>query len=151
MGPGKIGETILTDQEAGCFYHPNKKAVVACSNCGRFLCSLCDIDFGGQHVCSLCLAAGQKNRNFKNLENRRVLYDDLALALAIVPMIGVYFTLLTAPITLYVAIRGWSAPSSIIPRTKFRFVLAIVIALSQIAGWVVLFGILFFKFGRRSF
>ena len=150
-GAGKIGETILTDQEAGCFYHPTKKAVVACSNCGRFLCSLCDIDFGGQHICSLCIAAGQKNRNFKNLDNRRVLYDDLALALAIIPLITVYFTLITAPIALYVAIRGWKAPLSIIPRTKFRFILAIVIALFEIAGWVVLIGIVFFRFGRGSF
>jgi hypothetical protein len=151
VGPGKSGETLLTDGEASCYYHSHKKAVVACSNCGRFLCALCDIDLNGQHLCSICLEAGSKQRNIKNLENRRVLYDDLALSLAIVPMVTVYFTLLTAPIVLFLSIKYWKAPASIIPRSKFRFVLAVFIALLQMAGWIALIGILFGSFRKARF
>ena len=40
---------------------------------------------------------------------------------------------------LFVAIRYWKAPPSILRRTKIRFVAAIIIALLQIAGWAALF------------
>ena len=50
-----------------------------------------------------------------------------------------YFTLVTAPAALFVAIRYWNAPRSIVHRTKIRLVAAIVLALMQIAGWASLF------------
>src|SRR5678815_2855123 len=39
--PGRAGETIIEESDASCFYHPQKKAVVPCEGCGRFLCALC--------------------------------------------------------------------------------------------------------------
>ena len=33
----RSGQTLQTDNEAGCFYNPRKKAVVPCSACGRFV------------------------------------------------------------------------------------------------------------------
>lgn len=77
----------------------------------------------------------------KSLENRRVLYDDMALSIAVLPIfipLLLYFSFLTAPIALVFAIRHWNTPSSIIARTKFRLVAAIVISAMEIAGWVVL-------------
>jgi len=53
------------------------------------------------------------------------------------PLLIFYFTIITAPAALFVAIRHWNSPSSIIPRTKIRFVVAIVIALVELAGWGV--------------
>jgi hypothetical protein len=38
---------------------------------------------------------------------------------------------------LYVAIRYWKAPRSIVHRTRVRFILAIIFASLQIGGWVV--------------
>ena len=35
---GSAGEALLADTEASCFYHPQKRASVVCSECGRFLC-----------------------------------------------------------------------------------------------------------------
>ncbi|HSE41763.1 MAG TPA: hypothetical protein VLH08_13450, partial [Acidobacteriota bacterium] len=80
ISSGKPAEQILIEGEAGCFYHPQKKAVVACEYCGRFLCGLCDIDLNGQHLCTSCIEAGKKKKSMTTLENRRVLYDDMALA-----------------------------------------------------------------------
>jgi hypothetical protein len=135
---GTSGESILTEDEAGCFYHPNKKAVISCSNCGRFLCALCDVEFNEQHLCTSCLEAGKKKRKIKNLENHRMLYDSLALGLAIIPMLlFVWPSILTAPIVVFLVVRYWKAPTSIIPRTKMRLIAALVIAVFQIIGWSI--------------
>jgi len=128
-------ENIILDAEAGCFFHPQKKAVVACSTCGRFLCPLCDIEFDGGHICASCLNAGKTKGKIKNLETQRVLYDGIALSLAILPLLIFYLTIVTAPISIYVAIRYWKAPTSILPRTKIRFILAIVFSGLQLVGW----------------
>ena len=33
------------DGEASCYFHAHKRAAVPCDGCGRFLCSLCDLNF----------------------------------------------------------------------------------------------------------
>ena len=128
-------EALRVDHEAGCFYHPQKKVVVPCSTCGRFLCALCDVELEGRHYCMTCLASGKKQRKIRNLENERVLYDNIALLLATVPLLFFYITILTAPVALFIAVRHWKSPSSIIPRTRIRSIAAIVLATLQIAGW----------------
>jgi hypothetical protein len=135
LQPGKTGEALIDDQ-AGCFYHPLKKAVIPCDQCGRFLCALCDVEFGGKHVCTVCLETGQKKGKIVDLERHRTLYDSTALRLALYPLIIFYFTLVTAPITLYIAIRHWRSPMSIVRRTKIRFILAIAIAILEILAWI---------------
>jgi len=137
--PGQSGETIMVEGESSCFYHPQKKAVLPCQGCGRFLCALCDCELNGQHFCPACLEAGKARGKIKNLENQRTLYDGIALSLAVYPMLIFYFTIVTAPVALFVAIRYWNAPRSIVHRTKIRYLAAIVLASMQIAGWVALF------------
>jgi hypothetical protein len=139
IGAGQTGEAIEVEGESSCFYHPQKRAVLACDGCGRFVCALCDCPLEGKHYCPSCLEAGKTKGKIKTLEDQRVLYDGIALSLAIVPMLIFYLTLITAPMTLFVAIRYWKAPASILRRSKFRFVVAIVISLMQIGGWAALF------------
>jgi hypothetical protein len=67
------------------------------------------------------------------LENRRTLYDNVALVVATLPFLMVWPTIITAPMAIFLSIRYWKAPSSIVRRTKVRFVLAIVFALLEIA------------------
>lgn len=133
--PGSSGETLLVDGEASCFYHPRKRAVIPCSICGRFLCALCDVELGGQHLCPVCLETGKRKCELKNLENRRTLYDSIALLLAVVPMLFIWPTIVTAPMALFLTFRYWNASTSIIPRTKVRFVIALTLAGFQIIGW----------------
>lgn len=133
------GEKPVMGGEAGCFFHPRKKAVVPCAGCGRFLCALCDVEIGGRHLCPLCLETGKKKRTMKNLENHRVLCDNVALSLSILPLILVWVTIITAPMSLYYAIHHWKSPTSILPRTKIRFIIAIILSLLQIGGWALLF------------
>ncbi len=129
------GEALRVEDEASCFYHPKKRAVIPCAVCGRFLCTLCDVDFDGKHLCPVCLETGQRKRKLKNLETRRTLYDSIALFLAIVPMLFLWPTIVTAPIALFVSVRYWRAPTSIIPRTKVRFIIAFTLAGFQTLGW----------------
>jgi len=141
-GSGQSGEMILVEGESSCFYHPQKKAVRPCDGCGRFLCALCDCELHGQHFCPACLEAGRTKGKIKSLDNQRTLYDNIALALAIYPMLIFYFTLITAPMALFVAIRYWKSPQSILHRTKIRYIAAANIALLQISGWTAFFIIL---------
>jgi len=136
IASGTGAETILVEGEASCFYHPQKRAVLPCHGCGRFLCGLCDCELHGEHYCPVCLEAGRKKGKIKRLENERTLYDSIALAVAIVPVLFIYLTVVTAPLAIYMSIRYWNAPRSIVHRTKIRFVAAIVFAGLQIIGWV---------------
>jgi len=68
-----------------------------------------------------------------------VLYDGIALALAGLPLLMFWLTLLTAPATLFVVWRYWGRVRPAVPRrSRLRFVLAALLALAQIAGWVTL-------------
>src|SRR5947209_1718730 len=136
--PAGSGEIVLVEGESTCFYHASKKAVLPCQGCGRFVCALCDCELNGEHFCPACLESGKTKGKIKSLENRRTLYDTIALSLAILPIGLIVFwflTIITAPMALFMAIRYWNAPRSIVHRTKIRYVLAMIFATLQIAGW----------------
>jgi hypothetical protein len=135
-GTASTGALVLEAGEASCFYHPLKRAVVPCDRCGRFLCSLCQVEFLGQNWCPRCIQAGSEKGQLAQLDPSRTLYDNLALMLAILPVLLVFTTIITAPITLYVVARYWRAPSSILPRTKIRFYIAALLATIQIGAWI---------------
>ena len=147
IAQGRHGEALLLETESSCFYHPQKKASVPCDGCGRFLCALCDCELHGKHFCPGCLETGRKKGKIKSLENARTLYDSVALSLSLLPLLIFYLTLFTAPAALYVAIRYWNAPRSIVHRTRIRYIFAIILALLQIGGWSL--G-LYFLFRRNS-
>lgn len=130
-----LADTSIFDQEAVCFFHPTKKAFVPCNHCGRFLCKLCDIPFDDGHICPVCLALGQKEHKIEKLERQRILYDSAALILALLPVMMVWPTILTAPATIFLVIRFWKAPNSIVGRTKIRFTIAFTVALIEIGAW----------------
>lgn len=135
---GRPGEALLLEGEASCFFHPQKKAVLPCDSCGRFLCALCDCEHQGQHLCPACLEAGRTKGKIKSLESKRIRYDNMALTLALLPCLIFYVTLITAPMTLYVAIRYRNAPLGLTQRSRVKLAIAAVIASLQIAGWAAL-------------
>ena len=138
LAEGESGKKIHFDDEAGCFYHPDKQATVPCDLCGRFLCALCDIDLNGRHCCPACLAIGKQKGKLQELQNRYTLYDNIALALALLPVVlflFIFFSAITAPIAILTAIKYWKTPLSIVSRTKIRYVAAIIVAGLQIVGW----------------
>jgi hypothetical protein len=135
---GALPELLAEETEASCFYHPESRAAVPCDECGRFLCRLCDLELDGRHLCPACFQAGISSRKLANLEQRRTMYDTVALALATFPVLLLWPALVGAPAALYVIVRRWRAPGSIVPRTRIRFYLAAVFALAEIAGIAVI-------------
>lgn len=103
------------------------------------MCALCDIELEGQHLCPTCLESGKSSEKITRLVDRRVCYDQVALLVAFLPMFMVWVTIVSAPIAIYLSIRYWNAPTSILPRTKIRFIVAIILASLQIFAWVMVF------------
>ena len=138
---GALPQTIVAEGEASCFYHPDKRAAAHCATCGRFLCALCDVELGGRHLCPGCLESGQSKGTLSELETKRTLYDGAALVLAVAPlaasvtMVLAPLTLLTAPTAIIVALYGWNKTHSLVPRSRVRAILAILLGFLQIAGW----------------
>ena len=149
FGAAQAAENVLLEGESTCFYHPAKQAVVPCVGCGRFLCSLCDCDLGGEHFCPACLEAGRTKRKIKNIERQRTRYDNIALSLVFIPILLFYVTFITAPIAIVLAVRHWNSPPSMVHRTKARYVVAITFASLQILGWCVLIFVLIGMFYAR--
>jgi len=129
----KPAETMFEEGFSSCFFHEQKRAVVACDACGRFLCSLCDVELNERHLCPTCLQSGQAKGKIATLETQRMLWDSAALSLALLPI------MVSAPLALFCAIYSFSRPSSLVPRTRLRAYCAIVLSVVQIAGWILLF------------
>jgi hypothetical protein len=139
IAPGQTAEAVMVEGESSCFFHPQKKAVVPCGSCGRFLCALCDCALNGEHYCPTCLETGKSKGKIQALKNRHTRYDRLALTLSIAPMLLFYFTLITAPIVLFLTFRYWKASVSPVSKSRVRFIIASVLALLQLGGWTVFF------------
>ncbi len=130
------GQAVLSDDECNCFQHENKRAVGACEQCGRFVCALCEIEFDGRKLCPQCIAVGRR-RAGEASENRRIAYGNVALALAVVPILTVWGTVIGAPAALFTVFYYWRRPGSIVGGGKWRFVLAGVLATVQVALWLL--------------
>lgn len=125
----------LVDGSAACFFHDEKPAQSACDGCGRFVCALCDIPVGHQHLCPECLQARNRGAGAQTLANRRVTWDRAALMIAVLPILMWIFTIVTAPLVLFLVVRFWRAPNSLVSNPYPRFIIAAVLAVAQLVGW----------------
>lgn len=82
-----VAESVMGDGEASCFFHAGKKAVHPCSGCGRFLCSLCDLEIGSEHLCASCVESGRKKGTMQQIESKRFLAAHLCQALGILSLL----------------------------------------------------------------
>lgn len=130
---GRTGETLIVDGQSSCFYHPEKAAVLPCETCGRFLCALCDIEIGDRHVCPGCLTSDESGAR-SGLDAQRTLPDTIALDLSIVPVLPIFWwiAVFTAPLVLFLCIQYWNTETSLVRRGRWRLILALLIAGSQL-------------------
>ena len=146
MLPVAGSEAKLLESEASCFHHPDKRAVVSCETCGRFLCDLCRVDFEEKNLCLSCFDVLRKTEGVWKLQRRCILWDNIALSLAVLPLLFWFITIVTAPVALYITFRHWREGStSIVLRTRVRYVLAFIIAGLQLLGWGFFFVSVFAK------
>lgn len=133
-----VAGNLVSAEEAACFYHQAKQASDLCNHCGRFLCSLCSIDWHGEHLCADCIQhAGTQGRRRSDIATR-TRYDIVTLALAILPMIIILATLVTAPVTLFLTVYFWKRPCGFVDKRRLSrtcFIIAAIFALLQMIGW----------------
>jgi len=129
--------------ESSCFFHPHKRAVVPCDECGRFLCALCRVEFGARNICPGCIDSGMKKGNLAAVETTRRRFDSIALAVAALPSLLIWPTLFTGPVAIYLSVQHWNDPPGILPRGRWRLVVAFVIGIAQVTAWIGLFVYLF--------
>ncbi len=131
-------EVVLTD-EAACYFHAERVAAFACSRCGRFLCPLCRIAWSGEDVCASCLEAASKGTQADKLASSRFHFDSLALTLSTAGVLTGFLSMLTAPLALGLAVFTFRKDCSIAPRSKIRFILAMLFSIATIVGWTAFF------------
>jgi hypothetical protein len=131
--------------EAACFDHPGKRAVAACRQCGRFVCQLCLVEFGEETWCPACVAARAGSAAQANLETSRTLYDSIALTVPLMSLVMWPVTVITGPGAIVYSIVKWRAPLSLVRRNRWRFVIAILIGLAEVAGWLLLIVYVLFR------
>ena len=132
---------LAREGEAVCFFHSRYRAVSPCDNCGRFLCETCLIAVGSKQLCAECVSHTRRQKDQTGLVNHAALFDNVALILVTLPVISVFFaflTIISAPVSLCLALFYWSRQWSLLPRSHLRFVIAIFLAILLIAGWVLL-------------
>jgi hypothetical protein len=147
--------------EAACFYNPERKATETCSHCGVFMSSAWAAKWGRDTVCLKCLEELRTRRKDARFEVRRTLWDNVALACAALPLalfvpstlfgplIGIPLAFafmssaITAPTALGLALIHWNKPRSLVPRGRWRLVVALVLSVLQCALWVMLIAALF--------
>lgn len=145
--PVQVGSapTALADHtEASCFYHPQKQALRVCDGCGRMICALCSIEMGTEHLCPGCISSGKKKGKLTTLEDSRIRYDSIALSLAVFGMLIYFMAIFLSPAAIYMAIKHWKSPGSLLGVSKTRFVIAIIIAVGTLTAWFAFIGVLIF-------
>ena len=117
--------TALSDQ-AACFFHPDKAFQTCCQRCGRFVCALCDLQLGAEHVCPVCFERGRANSGAEagkaEWRYRDVLYDSIAVTVGW-GWILFWPTIVAAiPAVIVLHVKYRKAPRSyLIPRSGWRF------------------------------
>jgi len=117
--------TALSDQ-ATCFFHPDKVFQACCQRCGRFVCALCDLQLGAEHVCPTCFERGRADSGVEagkaEWRYRDVLYDSIALTVGWGWILFWPVIIAAIPTVIVLHVKYRKAPRSyLITRSGWRF------------------------------
>lgn len=121
---------VLGGDESSCFYHTDKVAVQSCSYCGRFLCALCEVPVDGKHLCPMCLAKGKDALSTSSTLQNHALHDSIALIMGCAALLIFPFSPLTGPLTFFLIFKNYRKSLGLIPRMRWRFWVAGLLALA---------------------
>ena len=130
-----------TETEAGCFFHGNSRAENVCSSCGRFLCSICTVAFGSQKLCPDCIYRKRRQTTESEFRDQAVLFDNIALLVLVgqvICFVYIYLGLIFSALALAIIIIGWQQQRTLVPRSKYRFILGTGLGLLEAGGWIAL-------------
>ncbi len=139
------GETA-EDGDAACFFHAHKKAAVSCERCGRFVCGLCDMEIGAEHLCPNCLDTDLQGQKSDRFVQTRFCWAKMGLCFGILPvLLGVVFWpmfVVSGPAAVFAGVWGWRRPGSLVKGSrKWALAVGAVFGLVQMALWM---GAIFF-------
>ncbi len=130
--------------EAACFYSPTRRATKECGHCGVLISETWAAAWGSKTVCLKCLEHLRADTKNVQFQTKRILWDNIVLTLAIVPCTIIFWwsVFVTAPAALFLGIWHWNSPRSIVPNSRLRLILGLLLASLQIVGMgLVLFGV----------
>jgi hypothetical protein len=115
-----------TPEQATCFFHPEKAFQACCQRCGRFVCALCDLQLGAEHVCPTCFERGRADTGLNGgkaeWRTRDVLYDSIAVNIGWGWLLVWPIVVVALPAVVVLHIKYRKAPYSyLIPRSGWRF------------------------------
>jgi len=130
-GLNKVSE----EGDAVCQFYPELKAETVCDECGCFMSSKASVTWGARVLCLPCLHQLREKKGDDEFLAKRTLYDNTALGLVLFlsPL-----SLFTAPWALYYLIRYRNSSRGLVPRGKARWILALVLSLGFMLGWLLL-------------
>jgi hypothetical protein len=113
-------------EQATCFFHPDKAFQACCQRCGRFVCALCDLQLGAEHVCPTCFERGRADTGLNGgkaeWRHRDVLYDSVVLSLGWLWIFVWPVFIAALPVAIFLHVKYRKAPRSyLIPRSGWRF------------------------------
>ncbi len=131
--------------EAVCQFYPELQAETVCEECGCFLSRKASVEWSGRTLCLPCLHNLREQKGADAFSSRRSLPDNVGIALVVflLPL-----TLFTGPYAIFYLLRHRKTPGSLVPRSRFRWWLALVLAILATTGWLVLFVIWIAMFFR---
>lgn len=126
---------LAQEGEAVCHFYPELQAQTVCDECGCFMSQKAAIAWGEKTLCLPCLHQLREAKNRDDFSARRTLVDNVGLALVglLLPL-----SLFTGPIAVVYLLRNRKKPGSLVPRSRFRWWLALGIAISVTVGWFLL-------------
>jgi hypothetical protein len=134
--PVREAGVVLEEGQSGCYFHPRLTATAICELSGRMICELCCTEWQGKQVSFEALQGALSRGEVDKEAGIRLRWDNIALSLAVYPLLLWFITLVTAPAALFIVIWKWrKGPCSVVHRSRWRFVLAGLLAGVQIAGW----------------
>jgi len=126
-----VNTVAAMPEQATCFFHPDKAFQACCQRCGRFVCGLCDLQLGAEHVCPTCFERGRAdtrpNGGKAEWKHRDVLYDSVAFSLGWLWIFVWPVVVVALPAAIILHVKYRKSPSSyLIPRSAWRFWMAYV-------------------------
>lgn len=135
-------DTAIVEGQSTCFFHPKLPATQVCEISGRLICDLCQTEWDGRIVSLEALHSTPGNGSPGAQANTRTRWDNIALSLAVLPLLLWFVTIVTAPVALFIAVwQGRKGSCSVVQRSGWRYWLAGALALLQVAFWIIIFGI----------
>ena len=131
----------VRNEDSPCFFHATNRAAAVCDSCGRFLCTICKVQTGGEVWCPDCIDKNRNKPSTPQFFDQTILFDNTAFLLAVLSLLSGFYLvggLLVALVSIGLIIYGWTRQRTIVKRSRLRFIVGGLLAAVQGIGWVAL-------------